>query len=163
MGPERDGRPGPVRRRLGECQGGCELAEPTDRLSVRLGADFSHQGGKSSSGLYLGKVDPTFGPTGFAGYVFTPASLSLDILSSDTTAAFNAAPVVFRLSGLVTEKGSPLAGVTVTLDGAHPLLGQRHDQVVTGTDGCQVVLGLLFWRHGCARRGRAISGGLEHG
>src|ERR1043166_6777585 len=69
-----------------------------------------------------------------AGYVFAPASLSLDSLSSDTTAAFNAAPVVFRLSGLVTEKGSPLAGVTVTLEGAHPLLGQRHDQAVTGTD-----------------------------
>jgi Calx-beta domain/Carboxypeptidase regulatory-like domain/Pectate lyase superfamily protein len=70
-----------------------------------------------------------------AGYVFAPASLSLDSLSSDTTAAFNASPLVFRLSGLVTEKGSPLAGVTVTLDGAHPLLGPRHDQAVTGTNG----------------------------
>jgi iron complex outermembrane recepter protein len=51
-------------------------AEPSEQLSLRMGADFSHQGGKSSSGFYLGKVDPTFGPTGFAGYVFTPSGFS---------------------------------------------------------------------------------------
>lgn len=51
-------------------------SEPTDRLSLRLGADVSHQGGSSISGFYLGKVDPTFGPTGFAGYQFTPTGFS---------------------------------------------------------------------------------------
>jgi iron complex outermembrane receptor protein len=51
-------------------------AEPTDRLSLRLAADASHHGGSSISGFYLGKVDPTFGPTGFAGYTFTPTGFS---------------------------------------------------------------------------------------
>ena len=51
-------------------------AEPTDRLSLRLAADLSHQGGDSISGFYLGAVDPTFGPTGFAGYRFTPTGFS---------------------------------------------------------------------------------------
>jgi iron complex outermembrane receptor protein len=51
-------------------------AEPTDRLSLRLGLDASHQGGSSLSGFYLGTVDPTFGPTGFAGYKFTPTGFS---------------------------------------------------------------------------------------
>ncbi|MEO6151609.1 MAG: TonB-dependent receptor [Croceibacterium sp.] len=51
-------------------------AEPTDRLSLRLAGDASHQGGSSLSGFYLGKVDPTFGPTGFAGYNFTPIGFS---------------------------------------------------------------------------------------
>jgi len=51
-------------------------AEPTDQLSLRLAADISHHGGSSPSGFYLGKVDPTFGPTGFAGYVFTPTGYS---------------------------------------------------------------------------------------
>ena len=51
-------------------------AEPTDRLSLRLAADASHRGGSSISGFYLGKVDPTFGPTGFAGYTFTPTGFS---------------------------------------------------------------------------------------
>ena len=36
-------------------------AEPTDNLNLRLGVDFSHQGGSSLSGFYLGKVDPIFG------------------------------------------------------------------------------------------------------
>jgi iron complex outermembrane receptor protein len=53
-------------------------AEPTDRLSLRFGADVSHQGGDSISGFYLGAVDPTFGPTGFAGYSFTPTGFSPD-------------------------------------------------------------------------------------
>jgi iron complex outermembrane receptor protein len=51
-------------------------AEPNDQLSLRLAADASHQGGNSLSGFYLGKVDPTFGPTGFAGYTFTPTGFS---------------------------------------------------------------------------------------
>jgi len=51
-------------------------AEPSLPLSVRLAFDFAHQGGKSSSGFYLGAVDPTFGPTGFAGYKFTPSGFS---------------------------------------------------------------------------------------
>lgn len=51
-------------------------AEPTDQLSLRLAGDFSHQGGSSISGFYLGTVDPTFGPTGFAGYKFTPTGFS---------------------------------------------------------------------------------------
>lgn len=51
-------------------------AEPTDRLNLRLGFDMSHQGGSSVSGFYLGAVDPVFGPTGFAGYNFTPTGFS---------------------------------------------------------------------------------------
>jgi iron complex outermembrane receptor protein len=51
-------------------------AEPTDQLSLRLAADASHHGGSSPSGFYLGKVDPAFSPTGFAGYNFTPTGFS---------------------------------------------------------------------------------------
>ena len=51
-------------------------AEPTDQLSLRVAADASHQGGSSISGFYLGKVDPVFGATGFAGYNFTPTGFS---------------------------------------------------------------------------------------
>ena len=51
-------------------------AEPTDNLDLRLAADFSHQGGSSLSGFYLGKVDPIFGQNGFAGYQFTPTGFS---------------------------------------------------------------------------------------
>ncbi|AKH42882.1 iron complex outermembrane receptor protein [Altererythrobacter atlanticus] len=47
-------------------------AEPNPDLTLRIGADYAHQGGASASGFYLGAVDPTFGPTGFAGYNFTP-------------------------------------------------------------------------------------------
>ncbi len=50
--------------------------EPTAQLDLRLAFDFSHQGGAGSSGFYLGAVDPTFGPTGFAGYQFTPSGFS---------------------------------------------------------------------------------------
>ncbi|MEO6387349.1 MAG: TonB-dependent receptor [Croceibacterium sp.] len=51
-------------------------AEPTDRLSLRVAADASHQGGSSISGFYLGQVNPTFGPMGFAGYSYTPTGFS---------------------------------------------------------------------------------------
>lgn len=51
-------------------------AEPTPELSLRFGADMSHQGGNSISGFYLGAVNPTFGPTGFAGYSFVPTNFS---------------------------------------------------------------------------------------
>jgi len=50
--------------------------EPTADLDLRLAFDFSHQGGASSSGFYLGAVNPTFGPTGFAGYQFVPTGFS---------------------------------------------------------------------------------------
>ena len=51
-------------------------AEPSPDLTLRLAADFSHQGGASSSGFYLGAVNPTFGQTGFAGYQFVPSGFS---------------------------------------------------------------------------------------
>ena len=50
--------------------------EPTAQLDLRLAFDFSHQGGAGSSGFYLGAVNPTFGPTGFAGYQFVPTGFS---------------------------------------------------------------------------------------
>jgi iron complex outermembrane receptor protein len=50
--------------------------EPSDQLNLRLSADYSHQGGGSSSGFYIGAATPTFGPTGFAGYTFTPSGFS---------------------------------------------------------------------------------------
>lgn len=51
-------------------------AEPNDALSLRIGLDFAHQGGSGASGFYLGSVNPTFGPTGFAGYAYTPTGFS---------------------------------------------------------------------------------------
>jgi iron complex outermembrane receptor protein len=54
------------------------LFEPTPDVSLRLAGDFSHQGGSSPSGYYLGKVDPVFGQTGFAGYNFTPSGFDED-------------------------------------------------------------------------------------
>lgn len=51
-------------------------AEPSADLSLRLAADFAHQGGASSSNFYLGAVNPTFGANGFAGYQFVPSGLS---------------------------------------------------------------------------------------
>lgn len=51
-------------------------AEPTDALSLRIGVDFAHQGGSGATGYYLGTVDPSFGPTGFAGYAYTPTGFS---------------------------------------------------------------------------------------
>ncbi|MBO9558485.1 MAG: TonB-dependent receptor plug domain-containing protein, partial [Caulobacter sp.] len=50
--------------------------EPTAQLDLRLAFDFSHQGGASSSGYYLGAVNPTFGAAGFAGYQFVPTGFS---------------------------------------------------------------------------------------
>ena len=51
-------------------------AEPTEELTLRVGFDYAHQGGSSASGFYLGAVDPVFGPTGFAGYKYTPTNFS---------------------------------------------------------------------------------------
>jgi iron complex outermembrane receptor protein len=51
-------------------------AEPNDALDLRLAADYAHQGGASSSGFYLGAVNPVFGATGFSGYSFTPSGFS---------------------------------------------------------------------------------------
>ncbi|MDQ3917246.1 MAG: carboxypeptidase regulatory-like domain-containing protein, partial [Acidobacteriota bacterium] len=70
-----------------------------------------------------------------AGFVFSPASQSFDNLSSDKSAAFSAALVLYKLGGRVTAKGSGLPGVPVTLDAAHPLLGRRKAEAVTGADG----------------------------
>lgn len=54
------------------------LFDAGNDLTVRLGADFSHQGGSSASGFYYGKVDPVFGQTGFQRYNFTPSGFSPD-------------------------------------------------------------------------------------
>lgn len=54
------------------------LFDPGNDLTVRLAGDFAHQGGASSSGYYLGKVDPVFGQTGFQRYNFTPSGFSPD-------------------------------------------------------------------------------------
>ncbi|WP_125953436.1 TonB-dependent receptor [Novosphingobium sp. MD-1] len=51
-------------------------AEPSAALDVRLAFDYAHQGGASASGYYVGAVNPTFGPTGFAGYNFVPSGFS---------------------------------------------------------------------------------------
>ena len=51
-------------------------AEPAPNLDVRLALDYAHQGGASGSGFYLGAVNPTFGPGGFAGYSFVPTGFS---------------------------------------------------------------------------------------
>lgn len=51
-------------------------AEPSADLDLRLAFDYAHQGGASASGYYVGSVNPTFGPTGFAGYRFAPSGLS---------------------------------------------------------------------------------------
>jgi Calx-beta domain/Carboxypeptidase regulatory-like domain/Pectate lyase superfamily protein/Domain of unknown function (DUF4214) len=76
----------------------------------------------------------TITPT-LANFAFAPASQSFDSLSSDKTAAFSAALVLYKLGGRVTAKGAGLPGVAVTLDAAHPLLGQRKAEAVTGADG----------------------------
>ncbi|MWV28653.1 TonB-dependent receptor [Aurantiacibacter rhizosphaerae] len=52
--------------------------EPTADLDLRVAFDFAHQGGAGSSGFYLGAVNPTFGPTGFAGYDFVPTGFPVD-------------------------------------------------------------------------------------
>ena len=70
-----------------------------------------------------------------ANYAFAPPSQTFDALPSDKTAAFSAAPVMYKISGRVAQKGTGLPGVTVTLDGTHPLLGQQRAQAVTGADG----------------------------
>ena len=50
------------------------LAELTPAITLRVAGDFSHQGGASASGYYLGSVNPTFGQSGFAGYAFVPTN-----------------------------------------------------------------------------------------
>lgn len=51
-------------------------AEPSYNLDLRISADYSHQGGASASGYYLGALDPTYRASGFAGYSFTPSGYS---------------------------------------------------------------------------------------
>ncbi|HYY95977.1 MAG TPA: carboxypeptidase regulatory-like domain-containing protein, partial [Pyrinomonadaceae bacterium] len=70
-----------------------------------------------------------------ADFTFAPTSQSFDNLSSDKPAAFSAALVLYKIGGRVTVKGAGLPGVSVTLDAAHPLLGQRKAEAVTGADG----------------------------
>jgi hypothetical protein len=54
------------------------------------------------------------------GYTFNPPSLSFNSLSGNQTASFTANPVVitYTISGQATASGSPLSGVTVTLNGS---------------------------------------------
>lgn len=84
------------------------LFEPSTDLSIRLAGDFAHQGGASSSGYYLGAVDPTFGQTGFAGYRYTPSNFDPDQgLGDPRSAAYQAQ----RFIGQVGRTGSVVDGV----------------------------------------------------
>lgn len=53
-------------------------AELSPAVNLRIAADFAHQGGASAAGFYLGAVNPTFGPSGFAGYSFVPSGFTTD-------------------------------------------------------------------------------------
>ncbi|WP_408590948.1 TonB-dependent receptor [Novosphingobium sp.] len=66
------------------------LYEPSTDLSVRLGADYTHVGGKGIGGSYIGG----FAPDGSGGYTFFPSGL--DASEGFNTAAANA----FRKSNL---------------------------------------------------------------
>ena len=70
-----------------------------------------------------------------AHHTFSPASQSFNDLSADARAAFAAAAVSYRVAGLVTEKGAPLAGVVVDLAGTHAALGAQSGKATTGADG----------------------------
>ncbi len=71
----------------------------------------------------------------FVNHTFAPASQSFEDLGTDVRAAFTAATVSYRIAGRVTGKGSPLAGVEVTLAGTHAVLGAQAGKVTTGADG----------------------------
>jgi len=47
------------------------ISQTMEDPAFQLGVNWTHD-----SGFYLGAVDPTFGPTGFAGYRFTPTGFS---------------------------------------------------------------------------------------
>jgi hypothetical protein len=71
-----------------------------------------------------------------AHHTFAPASRSFEDLSADASATFAATAVEYRVAGLVTEKGAPLAGVEVAVTGTHPALSAAlNSQVTTGADG----------------------------
>jgi hypothetical protein len=70
-----------------------------------------------------------------ANFSFVPASKTFADLDSDHSAVFVGGLAAYKLSGRVTEKGTGLGGVTVTLSGSHPLLGPVNAQAVTGADG----------------------------
>ena len=70
-----------------------------------------------------------------AHHTFAPASQRFDDLSADASAAFTASVVTRRVAGLVREKGAPLAGVEVTLDGTHAAFGAQAGKATTGADG----------------------------
>ncbi|MFL6334258.1 MAG: carboxypeptidase regulatory-like domain-containing protein [Pyrinomonadaceae bacterium] len=70
-----------------------------------------------------------------AHYAFAPASQTFNDLDGSVHANFTAGVVSYRIAGRVTEKGSPLAGVEVTLNGTHALLGAQSGKATTGADG----------------------------
>lgn len=59
-------------------------------------------------------------------YTFAPPSRTLNGLDGDQKADFAGTPVNYQISGHITEKGVPLRGVTVMLNGS---------QITTGADG----------------------------
>lgn len=52
--------------------------ELTPDFNLRIAVDYAHQGGIGSYSTYLGAVNPTFGPTGFAGYQYVPSGFGPD-------------------------------------------------------------------------------------
>ena len=75
-------------------------------------------------------VTPTL-PT----HTFSPASQTFADLGADAFASFVGTLAHYRVSGRVTEKGAPLAGVSMELAGTHPALGATGARLVTGDDG----------------------------
>ena len=51
-------------------------AELTPTLNTRISADYAHQGDGRLFTTYIGKATPNFGPTGFAGYTYTPTGFA---------------------------------------------------------------------------------------
>jgi hypothetical protein len=68
-------------------------------------------------------------------HTFAPAAQSFNDLSGDARANFAATALSHRIVGRVTEKGAPLAGVTVDLTGTHAALGAQAGTATTGADG----------------------------
>jgi hypothetical protein len=70
-----------------------------------------------------------------AGQDFSPASRTFAGLDDDTWAGFVADIATYHIAGRVTNGGAGVAGVSVDLEGTHPLLGAASGHVVTGADG----------------------------
>jgi inhibitor of cysteine peptidase len=66
---------------------------------------------------------------------FSPASQTFANLDADAFAGFVGTLAHYRVSGRVTEKGAPLAGVSIELAGTHPALGTTSAHLTTGADG----------------------------